>query len=305
MCGSEDFTQEDFLRESKEKHGDFYDYSLTKFTKKSGKVKIVCPIHGKFEQCAYNHLEGRKPLCCSGVSKEEFLKRFKDVHGDRYDYSKAIIKGNWDKIDIVCLKHGVFRQTPAAHHRQRQGCPACGAERLGKWKLSNSLDFKNKAEKLHNGRYDYSLVSYEKSHLKVQIVCNQCCSSFWQSPNAHLAGKGCRSCNLSGFTYSKPAYFYVLSSGDITKVGITNKRPQDRVNDVSRSSGKTFAILDSFHLMHGEEALQVESEVLKELKALYKNPPEKFNGYTECFLNVDVENLQVLIRNKLADKEVI
>lgn len=40
---------EQFIKESKEVHGDKYDYSLVNYTTAFNKVKLICPIHGEFE----------------------------------------------------------------------------------------------------------------------------------------------------------------------------------------------------------------------------------------------------------------
>lgn len=51
------FTTEEFVQKAKEIHGDKYDYSLVDYKGWEGKVKIICPIHGIFEQAAGGHLQ--------------------------------------------------------------------------------------------------------------------------------------------------------------------------------------------------------------------------------------------------------
>ena len=41
---------EQFILESKEIHGDHYNYSKVDYVKSNLKVKIICPTHGEFEQ---------------------------------------------------------------------------------------------------------------------------------------------------------------------------------------------------------------------------------------------------------------
>ena len=55
-------------------------------------------------------------------------------------------------------------------------------------------DFIKKAELLHGSLYGYFLVCYTNSKTKVEIYCNECRKSFWQTPNSHLMGKGCEVC---------------------------------------------------------------------------------------------------------------
>ena len=59
-----------------------------------------------------------------------------------------------------------------------------------------TLDFIEKAKKVHGDKYDYSKVEYVNSHSKVCIICPKH-GEFWQTPNDHLNGKGCPFCNES------------------------------------------------------------------------------------------------------------
>ena len=51
-----------------------------------------------------------------------------------------------------------------------------------------------KANIIHNGRYDYSIVEYNGSHEKIAIICKEH-GKFMQSPTNHLACKTCRECS--------------------------------------------------------------------------------------------------------------
>lgn len=53
--------------------------------------------------------------------------------------------------------------------------------------------FIEKAEKKHNGKYDYSKVKYISCKKKVCIICPQH-GEFWQSPDNHIQGRGCPVC---------------------------------------------------------------------------------------------------------------
>jgi len=57
---------------------------------------------------------------------EKFIKKAKEIHGEKYDYSKTIyIKIN-QKVIISCPFHGEFQQTPTGHIRSVTGCEKCG-----------------------------------------------------------------------------------------------------------------------------------------------------------------------------------
>ena len=54
-------------------------------------------------------------------------------------------------------------------------------------------NFLNKATKKHNGFYDLSKVDYINAKSKVEIICPKH-GSFWQKPDNHLSGNGCKQC---------------------------------------------------------------------------------------------------------------
>lgn len=53
--------------------------------------------------------------------------------------------------------------------------------------------FKNKANKVHCGKYDYSLVNYINANDKVKIICRKH-GVFKQVANSHIQGCGCSKC---------------------------------------------------------------------------------------------------------------
>ena len=59
------------------------------------------------------------------LTQEEFIKRAKKIHGDKYDYSKAIFNNVDEKVCLICKEHGEFWQSPYKHINRKQGCPYC------------------------------------------------------------------------------------------------------------------------------------------------------------------------------------
>jgi len=56
---------------------------------------------------------------------EGFIKKFKEIHGENYDYSLAeSIVSSKSKITVLCSTHGAFSITPD-NHMQGKGCPSC------------------------------------------------------------------------------------------------------------------------------------------------------------------------------------
>lgn len=122
-------------------------------------------------------------------STEEFIKNANLKHNYKYDYYLVEYKGAKTKINIICQKHGIFEQTPT-NHLSGQNCPKC----LGKNKnLTELIDDFNK---IHNNRYNYSLVEFVNKKINIKIICKEH-GIFKQTPQSHLSGKGCHVCGGS------------------------------------------------------------------------------------------------------------
>lgn len=68
---SKKLTTEEFIEKAKEIHGDKYDYSLVDYENTYKKIKIICPVHGEFEQRLNNHLNGYGcPICSESKDKK-------------------------------------------------------------------------------------------------------------------------------------------------------------------------------------------------------------------------------------------
>ena len=98
---------------------------------------------------------------------EEFIRDSKNIHGNKYDYSKVKYINNSTTIDIICQidGHGSFQQTPT-HHLREQGCPRCA-----KNKLKTTENFIRDAKIKHGEKYDYSNVKYINDKTPVKIIC--------------------------------------------------------------------------------------------------------------------------------------
>jgi hypothetical protein len=111
----------------KELYGDEYDYSNMEYLGALKKFKVICKTHGEFETIYNNMLRGWACPQCTQFRNEieqNFLKRAKEVHGDKYDYSNVRYKNTMTKVDIICKVHGVFRQEPRGH-MNGSGCQKC------------------------------------------------------------------------------------------------------------------------------------------------------------------------------------
>jgi very-short-patch-repair endonuclease len=119
---------------------------------------------------------------------KDFIEKAKQVHGDRYDYSKVEYKGCKEKVCIICPVHGEFLQV-ARIHLMGCGCKKCHLSNETK----TTEQFIAEAKKVHGDKYDYSKVEYVNAKTKICIIC-PLHGEFWQTPNDHLSGKGCKIC---------------------------------------------------------------------------------------------------------------
>ena len=84
------YTNEDFLKKANEVHNWKYKYNNDYKNSKS-KLKIICPIHGEFEQNARSHLVGRGCPECGKIRRikkrsltnEEFIEKAKKIHKNK------------------------------------------------------------------------------------------------------------------------------------------------------------------------------------------------------------------------------
>ncbi len=108
-------------------HDGYYDYSLVNFIGGRHKIKIICSIHGLFEQEARIHLDGHGCPKCNSIKKDKdyFVNKANGVHDNFYDYSNTFFISMDNKLKIICPTHGVFEQR-AADHLDGHGCEECG-----------------------------------------------------------------------------------------------------------------------------------------------------------------------------------
>lgn len=147
-------------------------------------------------------------------SNEIFIKKAILKHGLIYDYSNINYVDCKTKIKIICLAHGEFEMSPN-NHLTGQGCKICGHIKTANSRRVNIDSFINKANKVHNNKYDYSKSIYGSTNKhKIDIVCKTH-GVFKQSPDNHLAGSGCPKC--SGHICSLTIDQFIVKANKIHK----------------------------------------------------------------------------------------
>ena len=124
------------------------------------------------------------------LTTDEFIQKAKEIHGDKYDYSKTKYITQKEKVEIICPIHGVFSQNPNLHYNKGIGCMLCYKDR----QRYTREEFIELANKKHNNLYDYLLVNWRGSKVKVKIIC-KIHGIFTQLPPSHLQRCGCPLCS--------------------------------------------------------------------------------------------------------------
>lgn len=100
------------------------------------------------------------------LTKQQFIDRAINCHGNKYDYSVSEYLGRMKPINITCQLHGKFTQC-ANDHLQGNGCQKCGIENQGKNRSKSAI--KNKEHLLIRGN---NTISIPLTKGKVAIIDN-------------------------------------------------------------------------------------------------------------------------------------
>ena len=214
---------EDFINEVENKWPNKFDFSKTNYINSRTQLILICKEHGEFN-C--KPLDIKKKFICPRCNEQyndspykykmnlnDWIQRFKHIHGDRYDYS-LITEQNYkdNKIPIICKEHGVFYQMKRDHSIGK-GCRQCNATShhgsqknlinehipfhyiIGKEycrKLTKEI-FLQRAKDKYGDKFDYSNVKYIDRLTPVNIVCKKH-GEFQVTPKQHLNSCGCPGC---------------------------------------------------------------------------------------------------------------
>lgn len=121
-----------------------------------------------------------------------YLMKFKEKHGDKYDYSKVIYLNKRTKIKIICPIHGPFYQLPGNH--VNRGCLLCGHISKGHNNTIRYEEFLKKSIESHDIKYEYIIDSYKGAKYKVDIIC-PIHGEFKQLAFHHMNGANCIECD--------------------------------------------------------------------------------------------------------------
>lgn len=245
------------------------------------------------------------------LTTEQFIKRAKEVHEDKYDYSLVEYVNAKTKVKIICPEHGIFEQLPS-HHIRGRGCRDCGNERQTNKRTLTTQKFIEKSVKKHGNKYNYSKSLYINAKSKVDIIC-PIHGEFQQLAFEHYNGQGCPKCgnkrvsdniiaNPVGWSYTnwqkaaeKSKNFdsfkvYIIKcwneSEEFYKIGKTYVKIEKRFI-YKKEMPYNYEIL-KIYTGKAKEICNLEKRLQKENKHHKYIPKLKFNGMYECFKKVKI-----------------
>ena len=77
-----------YINEVSKFHNFYYDYSLVIYKNAHTKIKIICPVHGIFEQRPCNHTKGVGCPSCRESHGEKEIKKILDKKNISFIYNK-------------------------------------------------------------------------------------------------------------------------------------------------------------------------------------------------------------------------
>ena len=121
----------------------------------------------------------------------DFIRRAKEIHGDKYNYDEVDYQGNNTKVKIFCNTcKEYFWQTPS-NHLSGHGCKKCAIREKTKWNLEIFIE---ESKKIHGDAFSYELTEWKGYNNKLKVRCTKCGSIIERKPQNHLKGQGCEEC---------------------------------------------------------------------------------------------------------------
>jgi hypothetical protein len=174
--------------------------------------------------------------------------------------------------------------------------------------------FIKRANNIHNNKYDYSKVIYNKSTDKISIIC-PIHGEFIQTANNHLnifqgcpqcqnGGWGCTFENWINFVKDKSCIFYIIKcyneDEEFIKIGITSNSIEHRFMNKKRFPYKYDIIWEVSTT--GENVWNLEQEFKLLYPDSYYIPSMKFGGSTECYKWSEIFNIVNKLKLSLNSK---
>ena len=184
-----------FIEKASLKHNNRYDYSKVDYINSQTKVIVICENNHEFltrPDMHVNRGDGCRMCKNNNMYKDSnaFKKELEVIFPNLYNYELLEYNGVYNDVKIICKIHGVFIKSPNSLLKGN-GCNKC--YKNGKLNINSFIE---KANSIHNNRYNYNQSVYVNSRTPIDIICEKH-GIFKQLANNHLRGHGCNKCNRS------------------------------------------------------------------------------------------------------------
>ena len=183
---------DEFIRRSKAKYGDKYDYSLVEYQEREIPVKIICKVHGVFSISPRTFLQGQSKRPAHGcpkcddiqeqkkITQDVFLQTIREKHGDRWDLSNVQYRNRNQILNLSCPDCKDNFETTTKKLMDGLGCPRCeGRIKDLRYYVEESecyLTYEKKHQVLNNIRCKvHGFFSTRADvHIKMKCRCPKC-----------------------------------------------------------------------------------------------------------------------------------
>jgi len=200
--GSQAWAKDEVEKKLRDLHGDSITFSgISASPKLTDKVNAYCAIHGEFKRKpTLRRLLIEKTGCvrCNISSvrvsnnTRDYIADFREIHGEKYDYSRFEFKGSPRHVTVICPIHGPF-PILVHNHLKGRGCPPCGYPRRADSKRRSTEDMVRRFRLIHSDKYSYEKMVWVDYKTEITVTCPNH-GDFPQDPRNHNQGKGCPSC---------------------------------------------------------------------------------------------------------------
>jgi len=181
------------------------------------------------------------------------------------------------KVVAKCITHNLVYTLVPKTFMNGAGCPLCRSSAIGNGLRKAKTDFIDKASKIHQYRYDYSMVHYVNSSTKITIICKTH-GEFTQTPSNHIHSKnGCPKCKIAK----------IIPNFKTTMVGKSESRWLDKLGITIRQHPIGVCFVDGFD--------PATNTVYEFLGDFWHGNPNKKNSKTfgELYQNTLIKEQQI------------
>lgn len=178
-------------------HSGRYVYDNMRYTTMPASITPYCPVHGEFKVQARAHIQGAPCPGCDPrrVSVEVAISRFRETHGNKFDYSKVqerYVTFTHPAVEVICSKHGSFLVKPNNHWKTEKGV-GCNGCRIDNRKLSRE-EIIRRITAAGQGHLIPEDFVYSGALSRTRVVCPRH-GEFYAFPVNLQRGHGCTHCS--------------------------------------------------------------------------------------------------------------